>query len=119
MIRHFLEIDDVAPGELARILYLAPMGAGDVLAGRSVALYFEKPSLRTRHSSETAVFRLGGHPLTFTMAEVAIGEREPAPDVIRVLAGYHAALGARVFDHGLLETMADASPKGPPAPGAG
>lgn len=109
-VRHFLEIDDVAPEELVRILDLATAGAHDSLSGRSVGLYFEKPSLRTRHSSETAVFRLGGHPLTFTQAEVAIGARESAADVVQVLAGYHAALGARVFDHELLESLAAASP---------
>lgn len=113
--RHFLEIDDLAPGELVRILDLSavpapPDGAvSGELAGRSVGLYFEKPSLRTRHSSEAAVARLGGHPVTFTNAEVGIGTREPAGDIARVLSGFHAALGARVFDHRILEEMAAVS----------
>jgi ornithine carbamoyltransferase len=113
--RHFLEIDDLSPGELVRVLDLCekpvpPDGAiSGELAGRSVGLYFEKPSLRTRHSSEAAVSRLGGHPVTFTNAEVGIGTREPAADIARVLSGFHAAVGGRVFDHRVLEDMAEAS----------
>lgn len=113
--RHLLEIDDLSPGELVRVLDLCDEPAtpdsavSGELAGRSVGLYFEKPSLRTRHSSEAAVARLGGHPLTFTQTEVGIGTREPAADIARVLSGFHAALGARVFDHQILEDMASAS----------
>jgi len=113
--RHLLEIDDLSPGELVRVLDLCDRpttpdaGASGELAGRSVGLYFEKPSLRTRHSSEAAVARLGGHPVTFTDSEVGIGTREPAADVARVLSGFHAALGARVFDHGVLADLAAAS----------
>lgn len=113
--RHLLEIDDLSPGELVRILDLCDKPAppdsavSGELAGRSVGLYFEKPSLRTRHSSEAAVTRLGGHAVTFTDAEVDIGTREPAADIARVLSGFHAALGARVFDHQILEDMAAAS----------
>lgn len=111
--RHFLEVDDLSAGELVRILDLCerpvePTVPGE-LTGRSVGLYFEKPSLRTRHSCEAAVTRLGGHPVTFGDTEVGIGTREPAADVARVLSGFHAALGARVFDHGVLEELADAS----------
>lgn len=108
-LRHFLEIDDLSPGELARVLELAAPTGPELLSGRTAAFYFEKPSLRTRHSAEAATVRLGGHPMTFTMAEVAIGVREPAHDVARVLSGYHALLGARVFDHQLVVDLADAA----------
>lgn len=113
--RHFLEIDDLSADELARVLELCdgPVPADGAvpgeLAGRSVGLYFEKPSLRTRHSSEAAVARLGGHPVTFTDAEVGIGTREPAGDIAQVLSGFHAALGGRVFDHAVLEDLAAGS----------
>jgi len=113
--RHFLEIDEVSEGELVRILDLcakpthADAAVSGELAGRSVGLYFEKPSLRTRHSTEAALTRLGGHPVTFTSAEVGIGTREPAADIAQVLSGFHAALGGRVFDHRILEDMAAAS----------
>jgi len=108
--RHLLEIDDLGPDELVDVLRLADQPAqGDLLAGRSVGLYFEKPSLRTRHSCEVAVVQLGGHPLTFRRDEIGTGEREPVADVARVLSGYHAALGGRVFHHELLEEMAAAA----------
>jgi ornithine carbamoyltransferase len=111
MTRHFLEVDDLSPAELAEVLRRgsAPPGAERPLAGRTVGLFFEKPSLRTRHSCEVAVVQLGGHPVTFRQDEVGIGSREPMTDVARVLSGYHAALGGRVFDHGLLESWAGAA----------
>jgi ornithine carbamoyltransferase len=110
MTRHLLEIDDLTADEVARVLDLAADAARpQVLAGRSVGLYFEKPSLRTRHSCEVAVAELGGHPLTFRTEEVGSGHREPLADIARVLSGYHAALGGRVFDHGVLEQLAGGS----------
>ena len=110
-VRHVLEIDDLSPSELDAVLRRAAAPPGDErpLAGRTVALYFEKPSLRTRHSCEVAVVQLGGHPVTFRRDEVGSGEREPIADIARVLSGYHAALGARVHDHGLLDELAGAS----------
>ena len=110
MTRHVLEIDDLAADEIVRVLDLADDPVRPpLLAGRSVGLYFEKPSLRTRHSSEVAVVQLGGHPLTFRKDEIGGTAREPMSDVARVLSGYHAALGARVFDHRVLEQLARAS----------
>ncbi len=109
-LRHFLEIDDLSPAELDEVLRRADAPPGErPLAGRTVGLYFEKPSLRTRHSCEVAVVQLGGHPVTFRRDEVGSGEREPVADIARVLSGYHAALGGRVFDHGLLENLAAAA----------
>ncbi len=108
-VRHLLEIDDLAPDELGAVLDLCGEVGEPILERRSVGLYFEKPSLRTRHSCEAAVARLGGHAVTFTDAEVGIGTREPAADIARVLSGYHAALGARVFRHDLLVDLAAAA----------
>jgi ornithine carbamoyltransferase len=109
-LRHFLEIDDLSPAELDEVLRRADTPPGErPLAGRTVGLYFEKPSLRTRHSCEVAVVQLGGHPVTFRRDEVGSGQREPVADIARVLSGYHAALGGRVFDHGLLEDLAAAA----------
>jgi ornithine carbamoyltransferase len=109
-LRHLLEIDDLTPDELDEVLRRADTPpVAQPLAGRTVGLYFEKPSLRTRHSCEVAVVQLGGHPVTFRRDEVGSGEREPVADIARVLSGYHAALGARVFDHGLLEALAAAA----------
>ena len=109
-VRHVLEVDDLAADEVARVLDLADDPARPpLLAGRTVGLYFEKPSLRTRHSSEAAVVQLGGHPVTFRKDEIGGPGREPYGDVARVLSGYHAALGARVFDHQMLDALARSS----------
>jgi ornithine carbamoyltransferase len=108
--RHFLDIDDVTPAELLTILELARRPDWtQVLTGRGVALLFEKPSLRTRNSSEMAVFELGGHPVSIKADEIDLNTREPAADVARVLSGYYAAIAARVFAHGTLLDMAAVS----------
>ncbi len=104
--KHLLDIGDLTPIELASILDLAIDDYPPrVLAGRGVALLFEKPSARTRNSSEIAVFELGGHPITIRGEEVGIDTREIAEDVARTLAQYHCAIGARVLDHHVLERM--------------
>jgi ornithine carbamoyltransferase len=110
-VKHFLEVDDLTPGELGHVLELAKLTpAPAVLAGRSMALIFEKPSSRTRNSSEVAVFQLGGHPLTIRGEEVGFDVRESVEDITRTLGQYHAVIGARVFDHTVLERMAAVSP---------
>jgi ornithine carbamoyltransferase len=110
MPRHLLDLEDLSPSELASILDLA---ADDnpprVLAGRGVGLVFQKPSARTRNSSELAVFQLGGHPVYIRDEEVGIDKRESAEDVARTLAQYHCAVGARVLDHQVLVRMAAVS----------
>ena len=110
MPRHLLDLDDLSPTELVSVLDLA---ADDnpprVLSGRGVGLVFQKPSARTRNSSELAVFQLGGHPVYIREEEVGIDKRESAEDVARTLAQYHCAVGARVLDHHVLERMAAVS----------
>jgi ornithine carbamoyltransferase len=106
-VRHFLEVDDLTPAELQEVLDLSEAAdVPKVLQGKGAALVFEKPSLRTRNSSEMAVVQLGGHPITIGAAEVGLGVRETAEDVLRTLAGYHAVVCARVFEHEKLERMA-------------
>ena len=109
--RHLLEVTDLTSSELARVLDLAQRtDLPKPLAGKGVALIFEKPSNRTRHSMEMAVVQLGGHPVYTRGEEVGIGVREPVGDVTRVMAGYHAVLAARVFNHEVVEAMAAVSP---------
>lgn len=107
-MRHLLEIDDLTADELRRIITRASSTPEPVLAGRGVGLVFEKPSTRTRHSTEMAVVQLGGHPVTVQGAEVGIDTRESAEDVARTLSCYHAAIGARVFAHDKVERLAAA-----------
>lgn len=107
-MRHLLEIDDLSVDELRTIVDLAGRPAKSVLAGRGVGLVFEKPSTRTRHSTEMAVVQLGGHPVTVQGSEVGIDTRESAEDVARTLSCYHAAIGARVFEHHRVERLAAA-----------
>lgn len=109
-VRHLLEIDDLTGSELTEVLDWAERtDVPALLPGQTVGLYFEKPSLRTRHSCEAAVVQLAGHPVTFHRNEVGSGDREPFGDIARVLSGYHAALGARVYDHAMLEDLASSS----------
>ncbi len=106
-MRHLLDVDDLSAAELATVLDLA--GRADppqVLGGRGVALLFEKPSNRTRVSMEMAVVQLGGHPISLRNEEVGIDTRETAEDLARVLAGFCAVIGARVYEHAKLERMA-------------
>ncbi len=110
MTRHFLEVDDLSPEELNRVLDLAEVDpAPQVLQGRGMALLFEKPSARTRNSMEMAVVQLGGHPVTIRGDEVGLDVRESTEDVARTLACYHGAIGARVFEHSQLDRMAAVS----------
>ena len=106
-MRHFLEVDDLSPAEFSTVLDLAEEPNPEpILAGRGVALIFEKPSNRTRNSTEMAVVGLGGHPISIRGEEIGLAVREPVDDVTRVLARYHRLVGARVFDHAVLEAMA-------------
>jgi ornithine carbamoyltransferase len=109
-VRRFLEVDDLSAAELASVLDLAERADPPaVLAGRGVALLFAKPSNRTRASMEMAVVQLGGHPMSFRSDELGIDSREPAEDVARVLSAYSALIGARVYDHSVLERLASAA----------
>lgn len=111
MTRHLLDVDTLTPDDVRDIMGLAvlpPEALGRPLQGRGAALVFEKPSARTRNSSEMAVAQLGGHPVYVQGAEVGIDERESAEDVARTLACYHAVVCARVMSHGTLVRMAAA-----------
>lgn len=112
MTRHLLDIASLSAAELRQILALstssAPMTARP-LNDKGVALIFEKPSNRTRHSMEMAVVALGGHPVYTRGEEVGFDTREPVEDIAKIMAGYHAVLAARVFSHSVVERMAEVS----------
>lgn len=109
MTRSFLDVTDCTPDEIRALLDLAERpieSLGRPLAGQGAALIFEKPSNRTRHSTEMAVVQLGGHPVYTRGEEVGFDVREPVEDIARVLAGYHGLLAARVFDHDVAVRLA-------------
>ena len=105
-MKHLLSVRDLSAADLQSILEMSEQPAPRMLQDKGVALYFEKPSARTRNSMEMAAAQLGGHPVYLQPDELGIGSRESAADVTRTLACYHAIIAARVFDHGLLEQMA-------------
>jgi ornithine carbamoyltransferase len=105
-----LSIADLSSESLLRILELSEKpDPGKPFAGKGVALYFQKPSARTRNSMEMAVTQLGGHPVYIRKDEVDPGVRESVPDVARTLACYYALIAGRVMDHQLLVGMAEAT----------
>ena len=112
MTRSFLDVTDCTAEEIRLILDIAdrdPVALGRPLDGQGVALVFEKPSNRTRQSSELAVVQLGGHPVYTRGEEVGFDTREPVEDIARIMEGYHALLAARVFSHSVVERLAVAA----------
>ena len=118
MSRHLLDVEDLSVEELNDVLALAEQPVlPKVLAGLGVALLFERPSARTRNSTEMAAFVLGGHPVYIQGSEVGIDTREPAEDVARTLACFHRIVCARVASHDILNRMAAAmDASGPSSP---
>ena len=113
MAKDLLSINDVSDDEVAQLLQRADAyrrGQADgELAGKSVALLFEKPSLRTKVSFAVAVHELGGHAVYLGRDEVGLDSREPVEDVAKVLERYVSAIVARVNAHSTLERLAAAA----------
>ncbi len=76
------------------------------LQNKSIALVFEKPSLRTRVAFEAGVTQLGGHASYLSANDIDMGGRESVPDVARNLSRWVQAISARVFRHGTIEELA-------------
>lgn len=77
-----------------------------MLAGKTLALLFEKPSLRTRVSFDVGMRQLGGECIYVSPAEVGLGTREPVEDVARVMSRYVDCIAARTFAHETVEQLA-------------
>jgi ornithine carbamoyltransferase len=113
-VSHFLSIRDLAREDLPRLFALmaelkARQKARDrwtPLPGRTLALIFEKPSLRTRVTFEVAMVQLGGAAVYLAAQEIGMGKRESVPDVARNLSRWVDAVAARVFSHRTLEQLA-------------
>jgi len=110
--RDLLSIADLEADEIRAVLDLARATKaggtpGQPLAGRNLALVFQRPSNRTRVSFEVAVRRLGGHPIPIFSQEIQIGERESVADVSRILDRYVDGIVARLISHRDLVRMAE------------
>ena len=111
---NFLAIDDFTSKELENLLDLASKlkkeyistGNQPVLNGKTLAMIFQKPSLRTRVSFEMAMHHLGGKSIYISPQEIELGKRESVPDVARVLDGYVDAIMARVFHYEQIRELA-------------
>jgi ornithine carbamoyltransferase len=107
MKKDFLAIADFSTEELQGMLERAieikkqweGHGNSTILEGKSLAMVFQKPSLRTRVSFERGMEQLGGSALYLSPQEIGLGQRESIADVARVLSGYVDAIMARVFSH--------------------
>jgi ornithine carbamoyltransferase len=116
MTRHFLRDDDLSPAEQHAVLDLADQMKADrhrhrpLTGPRSVALIFDKPTLRTQLSFSVGVAELGGHPIIVDGRLAGIGERESIADSTRVIARQVAAIVWRTFGQERIEEMAAISP---------
>ena len=115
MTRHFLADDDLTPAEQAEVLDLAAAFKADrgsgrsELAGRSIAVVFEKPSTRTRLSFEVGIVELGAHPVVIDASTTQLGRGETIEDTARVLSRYVSAIVIRTFGDDRIGALAAAS----------
>jgi ornithine carbamoyltransferase len=102
-MKDLISITDVNLDEIQQLIIgtvdLKRGGRKLLLEGKTLALLFEKPSLRTRVSFDVAISQLGGHAIYLSQSEVGLGEREPIADVARVLSRYVDGIVARTFAH--------------------
>lgn len=113
--RDLISLLDYSSDELSRILDTAVNAKADqqkyagALAGKTLFMYFEKPSLRTRVTFEAAMTQLGGHAIYYTAAEGKIGVRESVEDVGRNLERWVDGAMCRTFSHQMLQELAKAA----------
>jgi ornithine carbamoyltransferase len=111
-VRHFLDLADLPAAELrgildrARDLKRARDSAAEPLAGRTLAMIFDRPSTRTRVSFHVAMRELGGNVITLTGQEMQLGRGETVADTARVLSRYVDAIMIRTLDHTILLELA-------------
>jgi ornithine carbamoyltransferase len=110
MKKDLLSIADLGVEDVRLLLSdaidMKAQGWVSTLSGKTLAIMFQKPSLRTRVSFELAMRQLGGQTVYLSPAEVGLGERESVADVARVLSRYVDAMAVRTFSQQTLETLA-------------
>ena len=107
MKRDFLDLSSITADELSRLLGLAARLKGEnkagfehpLLRGKTLAMLFQKPSLRTRMTFETGMAQLGGHAIYVAPQDIGIGERESVKDVARNLSRWVDLIMIRTFAH--------------------
>ncbi|MBT8249864.1 MAG: ornithine carbamoyltransferase [Acidimicrobiia bacterium] len=110
---HFLSAADFSSEIWERVVHRAldmkahPDDYSTALGGRSIGLFFAKPSLRTRLSSFVGVAEMAGHALVVSQEQIGVGTREAPGDVSRVMERYLAAVAMRVFEHATLTEFAE------------
>jgi ornithine carbamoyltransferase len=110
--RHFLELVDIPARELramveaSRAMKKAPRGSEQPLAGKMLAMIFDKPSTRTRVSFDVAMRQLGGDTIVLTGQEMQLGRGETIADTARVLSRYVDAIMIRTLEHEMLMELA-------------
>ncbi|MBI5310651.1 MAG: ornithine carbamoyltransferase [Actinobacteria bacterium] len=118
MAKHFLDGTELSPDDLAAILdraaelkaaRAAGEGVSNLLGGRTVALVFERPSTRTRMSSEIAVHELGGHPMVLSGDAMQLSRGESIRDTALVMGRMAHAIGIRTGAHANVEGLAEYS----------
>jgi len=113
-MQDFISIADIDRGKMEDLFTLAARlkrdrnGRND-LAGKTVAMIFHKPSLRTRVSFEVGIHELGAHPMYVTDAEIKMGQRESIYDIGKVLSRYVHGIMIRTFAHSNCTQLADAA----------
>lgn len=116
MVNHFLSVTDLSPSAVETLLQRAASlkkawrgsqtHQGPLLTGKTLAMVFEKPSLRTRVAFEAGMVQLGGHASYLSANDIDMGGRESVPDVARNLSRWVQAIAARVFYHATIEELA-------------
>jgi len=111
--RHFLSMLDFSAEEIIEVLKTAraikadPQACGEApLHRKTLAMIFQKPSLRTRVSFEAGMTRLGGHAVYLAPSDIKLGSRETTEDIALVLSRYVDLIMARVFGHDIVEDLA-------------
>ncbi len=117
MKRDLISIGDLIRDELEEIFSLAQRLKADrhkgwshpILAGKTLAMIFEKPSLRTRVTFEAGMVQLGGYAIYLSPQDIGLGTRETVPDVARNLSRWVDIIMARTFSHQVITELAQAA----------